>query len=111
MWGLHAYGQHGATILHWVRALSSAEQLPDMRQIIYIPLGGTRSPVTLLFTSLTAYICSLNSRRLGDKDLFSTNKTQDMEGLLCLGGPCTVLLSFSSTFSMILLNFRETGAD
>ena len=50
--GSSACGQNIVTILYLGRGggiLVSAEQLKDMHQIvIYIPLGGTRSPVIIL---------------------------------------------------------------
>ena len=51
VWGLRVCGQHVVTILHLGgRVLISAEQFKDMCQtVVYIPLGGTRNPVTLLF--------------------------------------------------------------
>ena len=71
--------------------LVSAEQLKDTHQtVIYIPSGGTRSPLTLLFkpflsafsTSLIIRVCSLKLQEgLGMESFFLQTRTGDTEGL------------------------------
>ena len=94
--------------------LVSTEQFKGMCQIvIYIPSGETRSPVTLLSSSLT--------RPRLESALGHSGKTYESKGfffffffnkqemgvteqLLCLERPHRVLLGFNPPFSLILFN-------
>ena len=87
-------GQHVVTIIHQLRVLVSAEQLKDMSPVvIYIPSGGSRSPVTIVLI--------INSLSL----LFGRpNKKWGPWRILYLSRPHRVLFGFSPHFSLILLN-------
>ena len=85
--GSSACGQHVVTILHWVGALVSIEQLRDMHQIVICVLSrGTRSPVTVVL------IISCLSLLFGT--LGRPTRSKDMKGIVPGRAP-KVLLGFS----------------
>ena len=77
--------------------------------VIYIPTEGTRSPVSLLFSSLAAYAYSPWGKAQETTAFFLQMSKEGHGGAFVLGRPHKFLLDFNSPFSWWSPILRGTG--